>query len=193
MGKMMTRRKPHRSCRSPRPAFSLVELVIVVTIIGVLASIAVPRMTGASAGAKANALQATLAGVRKAIDIYYAEHGKYPGYDSATGLPNNGAFVNQLLMYTDAAGKTNATYTATYKYGPYLRSPFPRNPVNKLDTVFVKALPGDADPAVGAFGWVAVLSHGYFGISATDGELEDIGVEGPEEKTAVKGGATMAS
>ena len=189
----MVRRKLYRSSRRLRPAFSLVELVIVVTIIGVLASIAVPRMTGASAGAKANALQATLASVRKAIDIYYAEHGKYPGYDSTTGLPNNAAFVDQLLMYTDAAGQTNATYTATYKYGPYLRSPFPRNPINKLDTVYVKAMPGDADPADGTFGWVAVLSHGYFGISATDGELEDIGIDDVEVKSVVKGGATMAS
>ncbi len=189
----MIRQRPCKFRRPARSAFSLVELVIVVTIIGVLASIAVPRMTGASAGAKANALQATLANVRKTIDIYYAEHGQYPGYDSATGLPNNAAFVDQLLMYTDAAGKTNATHGGTYKYGPYLRSPFPRNPINKLDTVFVKAVPGDADPADGAFGWVAVLSHGYFGISATDADLDDIGIDTTAIKTAVKGGATMAS
>ena len=108
-------------------AFSLVELVMVVTILGIIAAIAVPRMTTAATNASSNALQATLANVRKVIDVYYAEHGRYPGYDPATGLPNNDAFVDQLLLYTDSDGKTNATYAQPFIYGPYLRAvpPFP--------------------------------------------------------------------
>ena len=175
-----------------RRGFSLVELVIVVTIIGILASIAVPRMTTASSNAKANALQATLANVRKAIDVYYAEHGKYPGYTAGTNTPNDTAFVDQLLLYSDAVGNTNDAPTAVFKYGPYLRSPFPRNPHNELDTVYVKATPSDADPADGASGWVAVLSHGYFGVNMSDADLDEIGVTDPVEKDRVKGEAFMA-
>lgn len=177
-----------RGHRRPRRGFSLVELVIVVTIIGVLASIAMSRMVNVSGKTKAAALEAALASVRKAIDIYYAEHGKYPGYNHSTGAPDNSAFVDQLLMYTDADGKTNAAYTSTYMYGPYLRSPFPQNPTNELATVQVKATPGDADPAKGSVGWVAVLSHGYFGVSATDGDLGDIGINDPVQLTKLRGG-----
>ena len=171
--------------------FSIIELLIVVTIIGVLASIAVPRMVNASAGADEAALQATLANVRKTIDIYFAEHGKYPGYTPGTNTTDNAKFVEQLLMYSDEQGNTNGTSAGGHKYGPYLRAPFPTNPINKLKNVFVKATPGDADPSCDAFGWVAVLSHGYFGICASDAELEDIGVETDIVKSIVKGGALM--
>ena len=124
-----------------RQGFSLVELVIVVTIIGIIASIAVPRMSRASSNAESHALQATLANVRKAIDVYYAEHSKYPGYTPGTTKPDNDSFVDQLLLYSDVDGNTNASPTAVYRYGPYIRSPFPRNPRNELDTVYVKAAP----------------------------------------------------
>ena len=170
-------------------AFSLVELVIVVTIIGVLASIAVPRISGAATGTNSAALQATLASVRKAIDMYYAEHGSYPGYDPSGMTPSGVWFVDQLTMYSDGDGNTNATFSTTYKYGPYLRKPFPTNPTNDLNTVRVKPTPGAPDPAAGSYGWVAVLSHGYFGILATDADLEDVGIDDIDVKKGLKGGA----
>ena len=176
---------------SRRGAFSLVELVMVVTIIGIIAAIAIPRVSNAATSSTANALQATLANVRKAIDVYYAEHGKYPGYDVANGLPNNAAFVDQLLMYTDFSGNINAAYGDPFFYGPYLRTPFPKNPFNDLATVAVKATPGSADPAAGSVGWVAVLSHGYFGILATNAELEDVGLDDAMLKDIARGGATQ--
>ena len=179
-------RESGRECRR---AFSLVELVMVVTIIGVLASIAVPRLSGAATGANSAALQATLAGVRKAIDMYYAEHGLYPGYDPSVKTPNGDWFLKQLTMYSDDDGNTSVAFSTTYKYGPYLRKPFPTNPTNDLSTVLVKATPSAPDPAAGAYGWVAVLSHGYFGILATDADLEDVGIDDVEIKKSVKGGA----
>lgn len=171
----MTRVRGNKSNTTVAPrrrAFSLVELVMVVTILGIVAAIAVPRMTEASTRASANALQATLTNVRKAIDCYYAEHGKYPGYVPGTDTPDGARFHQQLLQYTQADGEANTTYGHPYVYGPYLRSPFPKNPTNNLDTVYMKANPGDADPADGSVGWVAVLSTGDFQISATDTSLD---------------------
>ena len=169
-----------------RRGFSLVEMVLVVTIIGILAAIAVPRMAGAAVNAKANALQATLTNVRKAIDVYYAEHGKYPGYTPGTNAPSDTAFSKQLTLYSDDTGATNSTFSPQYKYGPYLRAPFPANPTNGLNTVTVKADPSEADPADGSVGWIAVFSHGYFGISASDADLSVIGVK-DEDLLLVKG------
>ncbi len=172
----MTRYRRHRASRSRRGAFTLVELVMVVTIIGVISAIAVPRMSAATAASKANALNMTLANVRKSVDIFYAEHGRYPGYNPGTGAASGEFFVDQLLMYSDAGGSTNATYGHPFIYGPYLRSPFPTNPTNDLRNVQVKATTAEADPAAGSVGWIAVLSNGDFGISATDARLDDIGV-----------------
>ena len=182
-------RHAHETYRGCQRAFSLVELVMVVTIIGVLASIAVPRISGAATGANSAALQATLASVRKAIDMYYAEHGSYPGYNPSGMTPSGDWFVKQLTMYSDDGGNTNASFGTTYNYGPYLRKPFPTNPTNDLNTVLVKPTPGAPDPAAGSYGWVAVLSHGYFGILATDADLEDAGIDNIDVRRAMKGGA----
>lgn len=179
----------HLPARRAPSAFTLVELVMVVTIIGIIAAIAVPRMSGVTSRASTHALQATLTNVRKAIDCYYAEHGKYPGYLPGTTTPDGAYFVNQLLMYTNSSGETKSTYGNPYLYGPYLRAPFPVNPTNNLDTVHVKATPADADPADGSVGWVAVLSHGYFGISATDADLDDTGFFDQKLKDALRGGS----
>ena len=160
---------------------------MVVTIIGIVAAIAVPRISSAASKASENALKATLTNVRKAIDCYYAEHDKYPGYDPNTGAPDNDQFVDQLLMYTNSEGETNATYVYPYIFGPYIRAPFPANPTNKLRTVHVKATPAAANPADGSVGWVAVLSHGFFGISATDADLERIGIDKLGDKVGARG------
>ena len=176
----------YRRAQTRRRGFSLVELVIVVVILGIVTSIAVPRMTSASTKASASALRATLSHVRTAIDCYYAEHDRYPGYDPSSGTASHDDFVKQLTLYSDAFGKTSQTPSTTYAYGPYLRPPFPENPANGLSTVYVKETPSDADPAAGSYGWVAVLSHGYFGISATTEELEALGVTGQEDQKAAQ-------
>ncbi len=160
-------------------AFTLVELVMVVVIIGIVAGIAVPRMSSAATHASANAMQATLMNVRTAIECYYAEHNRYPGYDPAGtmgGSASGDHFVKQLLMYSDASGNSNATRSGMYKFGPYLRAPFPINPANNLATVHVKETRAAPNPADGSVGWVAVLATGDFGVSATDTQLDHLGV-----------------
>ena len=122
--------------------------------------------------------------VQGAIGLYYAEHGKYPGYDPGSGAPDDAGFTKQLLLYSDRAGKTQATFGSPFIYGPYLRPPFPENPINKLNTVKVIATPAGAF-SVGASGWVAVLSNGDFRINTSEAELEslakiDLGKAGAE-------------
>jgi prepilin-type N-terminal cleavage/methylation domain-containing protein len=174
-----------------RRAFSMVEVVLVVTIIGIVAAIAVPRVSDSSRKAAANALHASLANIRTAIDCYYAEHSKYPGYVAGTNTPDGVQFVDQLLRYTNSAGGAADSYGSGFVYGPYLRRPFPKNPTNGLATVFVKATPAEADPVSGSFGWVAVLSHGYFGVSATDAGLEKLGIIDIELRGLTRGLATQ--
>lgn len=53
-----------------RRAFSLVEILIVVVIIGILAAIVVPRFAGATDEARTASLQAVLGGVRSSIASY---------------------------------------------------------------------------------------------------------------------------
>ena len=102
--------------------FSLIELVIAIAIIAIIAAIAVPRMSSASRGAGEAALIADLATMRRSLQLYYAEHGKYP--------KDKGTFAAQMTQYTDIESATSATKTATHIYGPYL-AVIPPLPVGK--------------------------------------------------------------
>lgn len=100
----------HRRTR----AFSLVELVIVVTILGIIAAIAVPRMSRGAKGAADSKIKADLAIMRSAINMYAAEH------DGA--FPTAAKFVEQMTTYTNLAGGDNATAATTHPFGPYLEA-----------------------------------------------------------------------
>ncbi|HPR65469.1 MAG TPA: prepilin-type N-terminal cleavage/methylation domain-containing protein [Thermoanaerobaculia bacterium] len=58
--------------------FTLIELIVVVTIIGILAAMAIPAMRQAPIRAKEAALKHNLFTLRNVIDQYYADHAAYP-------------------------------------------------------------------------------------------------------------------
>ena len=87
--------------RTRNHSFSLVELVIVLVIIGVIAAIAVPRITRGATKAGATALMADLAVLRCAIEYYRAEH--------EGSFPTTNQFVDQMTMFSNTAGDTFAS------------------------------------------------------------------------------------
>lgn len=60
-------------------AFTLIELLIVMSIVGLLLTIAVPRYFGSVDKSKEVALRENLQVLRTGIDRYYADKGVYPG------------------------------------------------------------------------------------------------------------------
>jgi len=58
--------------------FTLIELIVVVTIIGILAAVAVSNVKWATTKAREAALHHDLFEMRKALDDYYADKQKYP-------------------------------------------------------------------------------------------------------------------
>ncbi|MCP2597222.1 type II secretion system GspH family protein [Candidatus Aminicenantes bacterium AC-335-G13] len=58
--------------------FTLAELLIVMVLIGILASIAIPQFKHATLKAKEAVLKENLYVLRKVIDDYYSDKGKYP-------------------------------------------------------------------------------------------------------------------
>lgn len=64
--------------RRREQGFTLLELIIVVAIIGILATIAMPKLMHTPDKAKEAVLRTDLRTLRDVIDQYYADKGKYP-------------------------------------------------------------------------------------------------------------------
>src|SRR5437773_6966159 len=130
---MYSRQRPHpaRGARHRRlarlslhrRAFTLIEILIVVVILGILATIVVPQFSNASVNAKENTLKDELRYLRTQVVVYKAQHHDvppgYPNGDQAASA-SGPDFIAQLTKPTDETGITNSTNTAVYKFGPYL-------------------------------------------------------------------------
>ncbi|MGN6136167.1 MAG: prepilin-type N-terminal cleavage/methylation domain-containing protein, partial [Aureliella sp.] len=64
-----------RTTNRKRKAFSLVELVVVVLILGIIAAVAAPRMFDTAGDARKNSTKSSLAVLRDAIELYKAQTG----------------------------------------------------------------------------------------------------------------------
>jgi general secretion pathway protein G len=69
---------PMQTTRKRQRGFTLIELMVVVTIIGILAGVAVSNVRWAQQRARESALRHDLFEMRKAIDDYYADKQRYP-------------------------------------------------------------------------------------------------------------------
>jgi general secretion pathway protein G len=76
------RRSPISRLPSPQGGrgrgFTLIELIVVVAIIGILATIAVPAMRTAPQRARESALKEDLFTLRSCLDQFHADRGRYP-------------------------------------------------------------------------------------------------------------------
>src|SRR6478735_9037840 len=98
--------------RNPRRAFTLVEILIVVVILGILAAIIIPQFANASSDARTTNLRTTLANVRNQIEIFKAQHN-----ETAPGLVGMWTLMTGL---TDTTEVNIAAPTGTH-WGPYLQ------------------------------------------------------------------------
>lgn len=99
-----------RANRRSTSGFTLVEILIVVIILGVLASIVVPRFTNATDNAKYSSLKNTVKIVRGQLQMYQTQHSDWPDLTGSDGW-------NLLIQKTDEDGTLNANG----QYGPYLQ------------------------------------------------------------------------
>ena len=119
-----------RRMGSRSAGFSLIELMIVTAILGLLAAVAIPRLTYSADEALEPQLVSALATFRTAIDGYWSQHAGFPGQDDPEQL------VSQLCRQTSDEGRPGVG--EAYIMGPYLPDGrLPVNPVVGQNTVLV--------------------------------------------------------
>lgn len=144
-----------------RSAFSLIELIVVLVILGVLCAIASVCMGAAAANSCEAALKADLARLRGAIDMFTVEHAETP--------PRLVGFADQLTTYTNGGGHALPAANSGHIYGPYLRQ-IPLLPMGAdkgKNTVVDNYQAGN--------GWVYEQSTGAIAPNAAPTELDSRG------------------
>jgi general secretion pathway protein G len=127
-------------------AFTLIELLIVVAILGILAMAVVPHVTSAAQVARENTLKDELRYLRTQITIYKAQHNNIaPG--------SNGDFVLQMTQYTSEGGATSAVRDATHRLGPYFKR-VPINPLTQTESVKISAAADLSTEIDGTSAWI---------------------------------------
>ena len=135
----------HRTVR----AFTLIEVLIVVIILGILAAIMTPQSSHASGDAKLSALKTNLHTIHSQLQLHKMQHN-----DTWPTLPS---FTAQMAAGTKADG------TPGTDYGPY-RLSIPDNPYTSTNTVGSGAADSSAwyyDQSTGEFRAKSTGQTGY--------------------------------
>ena len=90
--------------------YTLLELMVVVAIVGILVSLAVPNFQQSAMKAKETALKQNLFTMRTVLDQYYADRGDYP--DTLESLVE-GKYLRAIPV--DPFTKSSTTWTEIYE------------------------------------------------------------------------------
>lgn len=143
---------------------SLIEALMLCTLLGLLAATLVPQLLTAQEDARQESLQETLDAVRTQIALYQKHHqGRLPAQNSESASE----FMAQLCGRTEISGRVEANG----RFGPYLLGVFPSNPCSQKSGVLV--VTGSLQPhhwnGEGSHGWAYNSTTGEFRASlATD-------------------------
>jgi len=92
--------EPMQLRRKAQAGFTLIEIMVVIMILGLLATLVVQNLRGATDKAKRTKAAADIAGLKTALDRYYLDNGSYPTTDQ--GL--------QALVTPTSSGRVPQNY-----------------------------------------------------------------------------------
>lgn len=147
----LTSRRASGARRLPR-GFTLIEIMVVITILGILAALIVPRVVGRTDDARIAAARQDIASLMQALKLYRLDNGAYPTTEQG---------LKALL-----AKPTIEPLPPNWKQGGYLeRSSTPKDPWGNDYKYLNPGLKGEID----------VFSYGRDGAAGGEGVDADIG------------------
>ncbi len=148
-----------------KTAFTLVELMLVVAILGILGALVLPVYQGHASEAKVSASKSNLHAMRAQIELYKMQHKGY-GPGCVNGSPVAQTYLApQFQTTTNESGTPSGvkTTSATYPLGPYLVK-VPANPFNQ-DNSIAYSTDFAADAGVKVSGWLYNATTGQIGLN----------------------------
>jgi len=120
-----SRRRPRRAARG-EAGFTLVEMLVVITIIGMIMALVGPRVLNYLSESKAKAAKIQIESFSSALDLYYLDLGRYPtANEGLAGLTRsnnqagwNGPYLRGGVVPNDPWGHTYV-YRSPGATGPY--------------------------------------------------------------------------
>lgn len=138
------------SLRARRSGFTLIEILVVIVVIAILATLVAPNIFQHVGAAKSATAKSQIEMMGAALDAYRLDNGSYP--TTQQGL--------------DALWTMPTVDPPTNWRGPYLRKPVPPDPWGRA---YVYAFPGQQNP-----NGYDLLTYGQDGQPGGDGENADI-------------------
>lgn len=125
--------------------FTLVEILIVVTILAILAAMVLPQFVSATGETRVSSIKMNVNRIRSQIGLYQQQHNSFPT------LAN---FAEQMTLATDIDGNSAPLGTSGYPFGPYVQEiPYNAN-VSKDNSI--------SDGAIGDSAWYYDENTGEF-------------------------------
>ena len=119
-------RRPRRSVRRGEAGFTLVEMLVVITIIGMIMALVGPRVLNYLTESKVKAARIQIQSFASALDLFYLDAGRFP---------SSGEGLDALVRPTPGVAAWN---------GPYLRgNAVPNDP---WGTPYIYRSPGEHGP-----------------------------------------------
>lgn len=137
----------HRRAR--RPGFTLVEVMVVVVILGLLATLVVPRVMGQGEQARRTAASVQIKEIEQALDLFRLDNGFYPTTEQG---------ITALVTKPSLAPEPR-----NWRSGGYLK----KVPVDPWGNSYLYRNPGD-------HGEIDLLSLGPDGVEGGEGNNADI-------------------
>jgi type II secretion system protein G len=157
--------------------FTLVELIIVITILGILAAVVFPLFADNVTRAKESAAKTNLATLRHQIELYKLQHNSVPpGYVNGAGT-SEATLALQFTATTRVTGQTSPSTVpvSPFLYGPYVKK-IPENPFNKLSNITYVAEATAFSAAVDgtSSGWLYKKETGEIALNWTGNDSEGV-------------------
>ena len=147
--------------------FTLVEILIIVTILAILAMIVIPKWDEATDDARESALAADLQTARRQIQLYTAQHNDRRPEFNESGSVDTANFIARMTGRTDLSGKLNPSGQC----GPYLTD-WPANPYLSGDSAKLIQFHSNYKPPRHALtGWYYSLTTGILYANSTTGAI----------------------